>query len=297
MSMISKCGKDYVYRIYATPSERTVSNENVLSTLSTMKDVIASSISNVSKKVHEVFDVELKFFKEIENANIHGVSNKVTKNKLKFMTTIKKTDFLDMRNIIAYVPEGMICKYSEAIKAYLEVLTYLEVNLIKNMLNFNTQIGYIINNKIKTDISDFVNKTHREIMICDKAKDLIVADISKLFSNHNYTETTIDKVVKNNSDWEEVVKGVENMSIRLGKFSLSDIKDLMNTTNNLLGSLVKVLKEGDKVVLENKEVKQIAEASYVIASQLEFFVAMNYDIIALTRSVSDTMEMIIDNRN
>ena len=57
MSMISKCGKDYVYRIYATPSERTVSNENVLSTLSTMKDVIASSISNVSKKVHEVFDV------------------------------------------------------------------------------------------------------------------------------------------------------------------------------------------------------------------------------------------------
>ena len=74
-------------------------------------------------------------------------------------------------------------------------------------------------------------------MICDKAKDLIVADISKLFSNHNYTETTIDKVVKNNSDWEEVVKGVENMSIRLGKFSLSDIKDLMNTTNNLLGSL------------------------------------------------------------
>lgn len=297
MSMISKCGKDYVYRIYATPSERTVSNENVLSTLSTMKDVIASSISNVSKKVHEVFDVELKFFKEIENANIHGVSNKVTKNKLKFMTTIKKTDFLDMRNIVAYVPEGMICKYSEAIKAYLEVLTYLEVNLIKNMLNFNTQIGYIINNKIKTDISDFVNKTHREIMICDKAKDLIVADISKLFSNHNYTETTIDKVVKNNSDWEEVVKGVENMSIRLGKFSLSDIKDLMNTTNNLLGSLVKVLKEGDKVVLENKEVKQIAEASYVIASQLEFFVAMNYDIIALTRSVSDTMEMIIDNRN
>lgn len=297
MSMISKCGKDYVYRIYATPSERTVSNENVLSTLSTMKDVIASSISNVSKKVHEVFDVELKFFKEIENANIHGVSNKVTKNKLKFMTTIKKTDFLDMRNIIAYVPEGMICKYSEAIKAYLEVLTYLEVNLIKNMLNFNTQIGYIINNKIKTDISDFVNKTHREIMICDKAKDLIVADISKLFSNHNYTETTIDKVVKNNSDWEEVVKGVENMSIRLGKFSLRDIKDLMNTTNNLLGSLVKVLKEGDKVVLENKEVKQIAEASYVIASQLEFFVAMNYDIIALTRSVSDTMEMIIDNRN
>ena len=276
MSMISKCGKDYVYRIYATPSERTVSNENVLSTLSTMKDVIASSISNVSKKVHEVFDVELKFFKEIENANIHGVSNKVTKNKLKFMTTIKKTDFLDMRNIIAYVPEGMICKYSEAIKAYLEVLTYLEVNLIKNMLNFNTQIGYIINNKIKTDISDFVNKTHREIMICDKAKDLIVADISKLFSNHNYTETTIDKVVKNNSDWEEVVKGVENMSIRLGKFSLRDIKDLMNTTNNLLGSLVKVLKEGDKVVLENKEVKQIAEASYVIASQLEFFVAMNY---------------------
>lgn len=297
MSMISKCGKDYVYRIYATPSERTVSNENVLSTLSTMKDVIASSISNVSKKVHEVFDVELKFFKEIENANIHGVSNKVTKNKLKFMTTIKKTDFLDMRNIIAYVPEGMICKYSEAIKAYLEVLTYLEVNLIKNMLNFNTQIGYIINNKIKTDISDFVNKTHREIMICDKAKDLIVADISKLFSNHNYTETTIDKVVKNNSDWEEVVKGVEHMSIRLGKFSLRDIKDLMNTTNNLLGSLVKVLKEGDKVVLENKEVKQIAEASYVIASQLEFFVAMNYDIIALTRSVSDTMEMIIDNRN
>ena len=297
MSMISKCGKDYEYRIYATPSERTVSNENVLSTLSTMKDVIASSISNVSKKVHEVFDVELKFFKEIENANIHGVSNKVTKNKLKFMTTIKKTDFLDMRNIIAYVPEGMICKYSEAIKAYLEVLTYLEVNLIKNMLNFNTQIGYIINNKIKTDISDFVNKTHREIMICDKAKDLIVADISKLFSNHNYTETTIDKVVKNNSDWEEVVKGVENMSIRLGKFSLRDIKDLMNTTNNLLGSLVKVLKEGDKVVLENKEVKQIAEASYVIASQLEFFVAMNYDIIALTRSVSDTMEMIIDNRN
>ena len=297
MSMISKCGKDYVYRIYATPSERTVSNENVLSTLSTMKDVIASSISNISKKVHEVFDVELKFFKEIENANIHGVSNKVTKNKLKFMTTIKKTDFLDMRNIIAYVPEGMICKYSEAIKAYLEVLTYLEVNLIKNMLNFNTQIGYIINNKIKTDISDFVNKTHREIMICDKAKDLIVADISKLFSNHNYTETTIDKVVKNNSDWEEVVKGVENMSIRLGKFSLSDIKDLMNTTNNLLGSLVKVLKEGDKVVLENKEVKQIAEASYVIASQLEFFVAMNYDIIALTRAVSDTMEMIIDNRN
>lgn len=297
MSMISKCGKDYVYRIYATPSERTVSNENVLSTLSTMKDVIASSISNVSKKVHEVFDVELKFFKEIENANIHGVSNKVTKNKLKFMTTIKKTDFLDMRNIVAYVPEGMICKYSEAIKAYLEVLTYLEVNLIKNMLNFNTQIGYIINNKIKTDISDFVNKTHREIMICDKAKDLIVADISKLFSNHNYTETTIDKVVKNNSDWEEVVKGVENMSIRLGKFSLRDIKDLMNTTNNLLGSLVKVLKEGDKVVLENKEVKQIAEASYVIASQLEFFVAMNYDIIALTRSVSDTMEMIIDNRN
>ena len=297
MSMISKCGKDYVYRIYATPSERTVSNENVLSTLSTMKDVIASSISNVSKKVHEVFDVELKFFKEIENANIHGVSNKVTKNKLKFMTTIKKTDFLDMRNIIAYVPEGMICKYSEAIKAYLEVLTYLEVNLIKNMLNFNTQIGYIINNKIKTDISDFVNKTHREIMICDKAKDLIVADISKLFSNHNYTETTIDKVVKNNSDWEEVVKGVENMSIRLGKFSLRDIKDLMNTTNNLLGSLVKVLKEGDKVVLENKEVKQIAEASYVIASQLEFFVAMNYDIIALTRAVSDTMEMIIDNRN
>ena len=297
MSMISKCGKDYVYRIYATPSERTVSNENVLSTLSTMKDVIASSISNVSKKVHEVFDVELKFFKEIENANIHGVSNKVTKNKLKFMTTIKKTDFLDMRNIVAYVPEGMICIYSEAIKAYLEVLTYLEVNLIKNMLNFNTQIGYIINNKIKTDISDFVNKTHREIMICDKAKDLIVADISKLFSNHNYTETTIDKVVKNNSDWEEVVKGVENMSIRLGKFSLRDIKDLMNTTNNLLGSLVKVLKEGDKVVLENKEVKQIAEASYVIASQLEFFVAMNYDIIALTRSVSDTMEMIIDNRN
>ena len=297
MSMISKCGKDYVYRIYATPSERTVSNENVLSTLSTMKDVIASSISNVSKKVHEVFDVELKFFKEIENANIHGVSNKVTKNKLKFMTTIKKTDFLDMRNIVAYVPEGMICKYSEAIKAYLEVLTYLEVNLIKNMLNFNTQIGYIINNKIKTDISDFVNKTHREIMICDKAKDLIVADISKLFSNHNYTETTIDKVVKNNSDWEEVVKGVENMSIRLGKFSLRDIKDLMNTTNNLLGSLVKVLKEGDKVVLENKEVKQIAEASYVIASQLEFFVAMNYDIIALTRSVSDTMEIIIDNRN
>lgn len=297
MSMISKCGKDYVYRIYATPSERTVSNENVLSTLSTMKDVIASSISNVSKKVHEVFDVELKFFKEIENANIHGVSNKVTKNKLKFMTTIKKTDFLDMRNIVAYVPEGMICKYSEAIKAYLEVLTYLEVNLIKNMLNFNTQIGYIINNKIKTDISDFVNKTHREIMICDKVKDLIVADISKLFSNHNYTETTIDKVVKNNSDWEEVVKGVENMSIRLGKFSLRDIKDLMNTTNNLLASLVKVLKEGDKVVLENKEVKQIAEASYVIASQLEFFVAMNYDIIALTRSVSDTMEMIIDNKN
>lgn len=297
MSMISKCGKGYVYRIYAEPSERVVSNENVLSALTTMRDVVSNSISNVAKKVQNVFDVELKFFKEIENANIHGLSSKIIKNKLKFMTTIKKTDFLTMKDIIAYVPEGMICKYSTAIAAYLEVLTYLEANLIKNMLNFNTQIGYIINNKIKENISDFVNKTHRDIMICDKAKELIVADITKLFAGHNYTETTIDKVVKNNSEWEDVIKNTEQMSLRLSKFSLKDIKDLMNVTNNLLGSLVRVLKEHDKVIMDNKEIKQIAEASYVIASQLEFFVAMNYDIIALTRAISDTMDLIIDMKN
>ena len=297
MSMISKCGKDYVYRIYSEPSERVICNENIINGILSIGEYISNTVSNIAKKIFDVFNIELDFFKSIESKNIYSTVSHILKIKNNVLHITKIINFISFQNLVAYVPEGFSVKYVEGIKKYLEVLTYLENNLIKNMLDFNTQIGYIINSKVKSDISNIVNKTHRNIMANSKIKDNLIKDVSKLFSNKTTTETTIGKVIKNNGEWEEIIKHTEQLGTRLSKFSLKDIKDLMNTTNELLASLVKVIKENETSHLEVKEIKQIAEASYVIASELEFFVATSYDIIALIRAISDTMDVVVDIRN
>lgn len=215
----------------------------------------------------------------------------LSKDQTKFLEVANKYSFQEMREIKAFTPEGSTCTYLEflnEINVNLPRITSLRKNVIEQYM--------LLLAKLVSRDSSIKSITTNKVFLTNLNKDREAAYVSfsKLYVN-NSTEsvTNVGKVVSRNADWEEVLKQLQSTTDTFNAINIKDIQKDISICNTYLDEIIKGLADDDAINISPETIKQLADYTYEVAKEVEFFSIVHFRLLTLKGCVENTMEQII----
>ena len=256
------------------------------------KAMLASldDLSSITVKLKEFIPSIVRGFSNGEDITKLPDFAKVTREEQVFLEHLKKINYLEMRELKAYVPAGLEVSYIEYIEALKPVVASLQ-RIVADVLNpYAHFLAGVVSDKRAALATDFFSFNHKEI---ETKRKEAYASISKCFSSTNNQETTtIAKVVGRNSDWPDIFKEVKALTTALKSVNRSTVMHLTKQCEDYLSIIHDNLHSNklDKVTPE--VANTLAQGAYQVASELEHFSIVYYRVLSLEGCISNTVDKV-----
>lgn len=269
----------------------------MLTSLKKSREVIAleasvtEAIADFMKKGFDRVYGDIKGF--LVNFAPPTTSVKYTRENKDFFKIIEKHRYDEIMDIRAYVPEGLSVDYLTYLHALDRATLKLE-NLIPVVLrNYVNFLGALVN--FEEEAKNTWIQFQAIIKIEEKELNEVVALFSNSFAkNSNITETTLDKVVKRNSDWDLVFKEIDVVNERLHRIDRGVIEKSVSQAVTYLDVIKQNIEKGKYASASAETVKTMADMAYLVANELEFYAVVFYKVEALNKSLKDTCLNVVN---
>lgn len=264
----------------------------MLNSLRLTRDAVALEagfVQNVQELIRNVFpsmraDIA-SFFGQFSN---EAPAIQLTSAQNEFIKEISKHSFSDLTALGAYVPEGLDVPYADYLKVLEAAGDHAFETMPKVLADYSLYLSMLINNNDqKRDTKSFVQAL-REFEKKRTEHNIALGRCFKKGSTR--TDVTIGHVVNRNSDWTNVFGFANKLMKDANSVDRRALNKKIAEISQLLDVIQKKVEREDFVGASPETVENLAEYTYSVASELEFFAATYYKALAITTAINRTVE-------
>ena len=270
-----------------TPHEElTFALESLTSVMSAALDGVAS----IPDKLTETFPHLLRGFSGNEDLSKLPVIIPTTKEEAKFLEHTKKISYLEMRELKAYVPEGLAVTYLSYLTALKPVVAHLR-RIVPDVLDpYAIFLATLVSNKnsaLATGNSGFDHTTLAE------KRHAAYGVISECFSDTNHvSETKIGSVVERNSDWVAVFNEIKNLVTEIKSVNRNTVMLLIDQCEDYLEIIYQNLKDHKLDAMTAEVALTLSQGAMSVACECEHFSVVYYRLLALEATIGATVNKV-----
>jgi hypothetical protein len=268
---------DYNY----TPTENFKFAQESLA--STMDD-----LGMLKNKLMQVFPTIISAFKANDDFQDLPSFKTLTKEQAAFVKHLNSISYSDVRELRAYVPEGLDTTYIEYMTALKPAVIHLR-DIVANVLNpYCTYLAELMSNKTSLLSIDPKTALHDDL---EKKREALFKEINACFSKDNFSnETKISKVAISNNQWHSIFENIKFLTDTLRAVDKSKVKQLTSQCEDYLEIIYANLKNDKEENTTPEVANALAKGAYQIACDLEFFSIVYYKVLVLETAINNTIE-------
>lgn len=250
---------------------------------------LISDVANLVRGVaHDVSEAFGDFVAHIK-PTLPGIT--VASNNTPFLREIVKHNYMALRPLQCFTPEGLKVTYLE----YLEALA--------PAVEHAAAVGSNVLNPYASFLADMV--TNRDGALRSKdfsasyaalgaKRELLQAQLGKCFSKGGHESSAeLGKVVARMNDWQPVLAGVDACAVAINKVDRKALDKKMHECVELLDILQKKLERNEYGDVSPEVANNLASGAFQAAKELEFFSTTYYRVLTLAEAVQKTTEQLL----
>ena len=258
--------------LYRAISIETMSSPMSMDTISRIRGLMDSTISKIRDA--------------LSNFNIIDPLNYPTKEFNKYLKNNRYESLLD---VDVYRPTGMTAGYLDAVKLLTEhhdeVVSINERLLIPFIKWAAEAITYPSNLQNLTD-----NKTLKMIDV-----DLINDRLDSLYNLEDKSDKApYSAMIKRNSDWPVIVKGLRTLVNRQNKLKPGKLRESVDSASSHIDTIIKnCLRYPNKYDCSKHSRAKMADLLYAMGREVSLVSRYHWAVSSLTISIEDTVEKLL----
>lgn len=255
----------------------------------TTGSLLSDKLPGFVASVQSFFQNLIKSSPEFQTIDVHQLSMKLSKNNIQYT---------DMAKLSLFVPSGLNVSYLEwlsVLERCAEDTLTLEKRVLDPFLNW---VGLLT-----SDDSRLLNRRVRDGMgeIEFANLDELKKSLDKCFDRRVKDERSYGSLLSRNKDWDDVVDRTNLLNERTARIRPAVIHEKTEQLADYLETMAKHLSDPDVVEKFNTEyaktfnrdiVSTLADLTYKVAQEVEFFSVYVYYLEATTQAVADSVEKI-----
>lgn len=207
-----------------------------------------------------------------------------------FIRLVEKQTYTNMAPLSVYVPEGLDTPYKDYI-ARLDVSVDHTKRIVDEVLSpFTTYLSQLITNRDQAFNTASMESLYSKQ---EEGRKNANAAISECFKkNSTRTEMKYGDAVKRNSDWEEIFHNSDHISTEMNRVDRKVLARKVKECSDLLELIIAKVKRGELDNAADEVIRNLADGTYQVASEIEFFSVTYYRVDALCKSITASTEKI-----
>lgn len=211
----------------------------------------------------------------------------LTKENKKFLELVGSVPFTEMRQIRAYVPEGMSCTYLEILDQLVESSEYLKGLYAQVVHPYSLYLARFLSDK-NTSLSP--ESKRFEYAKLEEARDARIAEFTKLYKSDSYkTESTIGLVINRNADWNEVLLKQKTVIANLEAVDRKALKREIDQCTDYLALIADNIKRSGQNT-RPEAAERLSLGAYQVAKEIEYFSNTYYRALSVNAAIDKTVE-------
>jgi hypothetical protein len=214
------------------------------------------------------------------------------KDQSKFLKLLEQFSYAELMGLKAFRPEGVKVTYLQYLSVLIPATAYLQ-GIQKNVTGpYLLFLAQVVSDR-KAALSTRTQDTEYRRLESTRAR--MIAQFAALYDNNSYeAKTSIGKVVDRNADWKPVLVQCNQALECLKAVNLEEMKNQMTQCTDYLEIIHGLLKSGNLEGTSPEVVKHLANGAYCIALEFEFFAATYYRALALSGSIDNTTQHVLE---
>lgn len=206
-----------------------------------------------------------------------------------FIRHADQLKYVNLSEIEVPVPQGMQVHYLDYIDAFAPSCNHA-VDAWRRLCDYSMFIA-----KLVTLPEAQKETSGRTIGLAalEREREAINKAIGKTMKRNSLHATLpYGKVVSRNADWAEIVSEIEAQGGVIDSFKRSDYDRKVNELADNLERLANLQRQGKLDSITPEVVKDVAEGTYQLAAEVEFYAIAYYRYMALRQAVIDTINKV-----
>lgn len=224
----------------------------------------------------------------INSIKPNGPALNIDDNRDDIDNSLLKVPYLNVSQIPMMVPEGLNVKYLVYINS-LDVAVERSGNVNKLIDDFTREVAAILTNQdMRLDTTSHDAKW-REM---DSAREAAYATVGACFNGTNRAKLGYSKLVDRNKDWGDVCARAKILCDKMNNINRPKLVKSAKHLYDLLKKVEDLSKHGGFDGMSPEVVRSLAEGSYQIACELEFYAVTYYRVETLSKVLSENFKVL-----
>lgn len=249
-----------------------------------------STLSEAATKLKGIMPGIIQGFSATKEAVVLPDIVPLDKYQKAFLSEIESVPYTELRELRAFVPEGVSVTYLEYLKTLVPVTTYLkdiQRDVTSPYLFLLAQMVSDVNANISTKSEQATYEKLKSV------RDEAYASLAKLYEKNSYKAVTkVGSVVERNADWKDVFTQLKSCVINVESVNRESIARQVKQCTDYLEIIYQNLSKDNAKSTSQEAAQNLAAGAYEVAQQLQFFSTTYYRVLALNGSVKNTIEHI-----
>ncbi len=243
--------------------------------------------SDFSKKLYDTLPSIIRGFAPVKDTLILPDLVGLDKNQAKFVKITHEIPFSELRELRAFVPEGVFSTYLEYLQVLHPVTEYqrsIQGDVIAPFVMILAQIVSDAKGNVST------NNHRAEFKKLEKNREEAYARFSKLYAKDSVeTQVKVKNVIERNADWPAVLNLLNQCVSNMQDIDREAIKQQIQQCNDYLDIIYTYLKEGKLEGTSLEAAQSLSDGSWQVAQELQFFSTTYYRVLSLNAAIEKTV--------
>lgn len=209
-----------------------------------------------------------------------------------FIRCVETQRYSDLSPLGAFVPEGLQVSYLEYITALKPAVDHAVLYVFKGLNEFSMLLAQIIN----TEEAKFNSRSFKQVYTTGQDnRGKINTELGNCFlKGSTRSELTYKDVVKRNTDWIDVLHLSDMLVDEINKVDRTALNKKVKEIVEYLNIIQDKIKREEFKGAFPTLAENVADGTFQIASELEFYAAIYYKVLALQESIQATVKRVND---
>lgn len=279
-------------RFMTTRSEVDFSTLSIISKQLSMESMAQESfIGDFASFVSNIFNAfrNTSNYLQVRGFTKSAETTPLTKENKKFLELVNSAPFTEIRQLRAYVPEGMACTYLEILDPLLESSEYLKGLYAQVVHPYSLYLARFLSDQ-NTSLSP--ESKRFEYTKLEEARDARIANFTKLYKSDSYkTESTVGSVINRNADWNDVLLKQKAVIANLEAVDRKALKREIDQCTDYLALIADNIKRNGQQT-RPEAAERLSLGAYQVAKEIEYFSNTYYRALGLNAAIDKTVENI-----
>ena len=249
-----------------------------------------STLSEAAAKLKGLMPGIIQGFSATKDAVVLPDIVPLDKYQKAFLSEIEGVPYTELRELRAFVPEGVSVTYLEYLKTLVPVTAYLkdiQRDVTSPYLFLLAQMVSDVNANISTKSEQATYEKMKAV------RDEAYESLAKLYEKNSYKAMTkVGAVIERNADWKDVFTQLKSCVINVESVNRESIARQIKQCTDYLEIIYQNLSKDNAKSTSQEAAQNLAAGAYEVAQQLQFFSTTYYRVLALNGSVKNTIEHI-----